>query len=92
MGSVLPFPKRDAFASTTVRSEPAYVYVLPVVRIERNPDEPADAPGRRRRRRSSRIKSCANCAVPIPNTGNPYFDGICPNCAHVHGGLVLKEL
>jgi hypothetical protein len=43
-------------------SEPASVIILPVVRIERNPDEPSDgldggsnaASGRRRRRRSSR--------------------------------------
>jgi hypothetical protein len=43
-------------------SEPASVIILPVVRIERNPDQPSDgldggggvAPGRRRRRRSSR--------------------------------------
>ena len=44
-------------------SEPASVIILPVVRIERNPDQPSDgldggssaAPGRRRRRRSSRL-------------------------------------
>jgi hypothetical protein len=43
-------------------SEPASVIILPVVRIERNPDEPSDGldggssatSGRRRRRRSSR--------------------------------------
>ena len=43
-------------------SEPASVIILPVVRIERDPDRPSDgldggssaAPGRRRRRRSSR--------------------------------------
>jgi hypothetical protein len=43
-------------------SEPASGIILPVVRIERNPDQPSDgldggnsaAPGRRRRRRSSR--------------------------------------
>jgi hypothetical protein len=43
-------------------SEPASVIILPVVRIERNPDGPSDglddstnaAPGRRRRRRTSR--------------------------------------
>jgi hypothetical protein len=43
-------------------SEPANVIILPVVRIERGPDEPSDGvsgggnetPGRRKRRRTSR--------------------------------------
>jgi hypothetical protein len=43
-------------------SEPANVIILPVVRIERHPNEPSDGlsggdsatPGRRRRRRNSR--------------------------------------
>jgi hypothetical protein len=56
-------------------SEPASVIILPVVRIERNPDRPLDgmdggsstAPGRRRRRRSSR--SCSGCFERFQHSG-----------------------
>ena len=66
MGIVVQFPEghRPLGGGRYVdaNSEPASVIILPVVRIERNPDEPSDGvsnrgsdtPGRRRRRRSSR--------------------------------------
>jgi hypothetical protein len=65
MGIVVQFPEghRPLGGGRYVdaNSEPASVIILPVVRIERNPDEPSgvsnggsDTPGRRRRRRSSR--------------------------------------
>lgn len=38
-----------------VHIEPATVIILPVVRIERNPDDPAAGPGRYRRRRSAKV-------------------------------------
>ena len=65
MGIIVQFPEGHRPASggryVGATSEPASVIILPVVRIERNPDLPSDgldggtaAPGRRRRRRSSR--------------------------------------
>lgn len=67
MGVVVQFPEghRPLGGGRYVdaNSEPASVIILPVVRIERNPDQPTDngfegrsgdSPGRRRRRRSSR--------------------------------------
>jgi hypothetical protein len=66
MGIIVQFPEAHRPVSggryVGAASEPASVIILPVVRIERNPDLPADglngssaAPGRRRRRRSSRL-------------------------------------
>ena len=63
MGTVIHFP--EGLRSTRGRlvgplEEPADVIILPVVRIERSPDEPSDGlesgpgAGRRRRRRASR--------------------------------------
>ena len=66
MGIIVQFPDghRPAHGGRYVdaNSEPASVIILPVLRIERNPDQPTDglndgsnaSPGRRRRRRSSR--------------------------------------
>jgi hypothetical protein len=66
MGIVVQFPEghRPLGGGRYVdaNSAPADVIILPVVRIDRNPDQPSDgvsgggnaAPGRRRRRRSSR--------------------------------------
>jgi hypothetical protein len=65
MGVVVQFPEghRPLGGGRYVdaNSEPASVIILPVVRIERNPDQPTDGvegggdtPGRRRKRRSSR--------------------------------------
>ena len=66
MGIIVQFPEGHRPLSggryIDANSEPASVIILPVVRIERNPDGPSDgfddssstAPGRRRRRRSSR--------------------------------------
>jgi hypothetical protein len=65
MGIIVQFPEGHRptggrYIGTT--SQPASVIILPVVRIERDPDQPSDgfdggssaASGRRRRRRSSR--------------------------------------
>ena len=66
MGIVVQFPEGHRSLGggryVDANSEPASVIILPVVRIERNPDQPSDGvsnrgsdtPGRRRRRRSSR--------------------------------------
>ena len=66
MGIIVQFPEghRPAGGGRYVdaSSEPANVIILPVVRIERNPDQPTDGvagggndtPGRPRRRRTSR--------------------------------------
>ena len=65
MGTVVQFPEGQRPLSggryVDANSEPASVIILPVVRIERNPDEPSDGvsgggdtPGRRKRRRTSR--------------------------------------
>ena len=66
MGIIVQFPEghRPLAGGRYIdaNSEPASIIILPVVRIERNPDGPSDglddssnaAPGRRRRRRSSR--------------------------------------
>ena len=66
MGIIVQFPEGQRPLNggryVDTNSEPASVIILPVVRIERNPDQPSDgldggshaAPGRRRRRRSSR--------------------------------------
>ena len=66
MGIIVQFPEAHRPVSggryVGAASEPASVIILPVVRIERNPDLPSDgldggssaAPGRRRRGRSSR--------------------------------------
>ena len=66
MGIVVQFPAGHRPASggryIDANSEPASIIILPVVRIERGPDQPSDgldgnsntAPGRRRRRRTSR--------------------------------------
>ena len=66
MGIIVQFPEGERplgggrYVGTN--SEPASVIILPVVRIERHPDEPSDGAagsnsansGRRRRRRASR--------------------------------------
>jgi hypothetical protein len=66
MGTIVQFPegRRPIGGGRYVdaNSEPASVIILPVVRIERHPDEPSDglegggshSSGRRRRRRASR--------------------------------------
>jgi hypothetical protein len=66
MGIIVQFPEGQRSLSggryVDANSEPAAVIILPVVRIERGPDQPSDGldgganatPGRRRRRRSSR--------------------------------------
>lgn len=66
MGIIVQFPEglRPVGGGRYVdaNSEPASVIILPVVRIERHPDEPTGGltdgnsatPGRRRRRRGSR--------------------------------------
>jgi hypothetical protein len=67
LGIVVQFPEglRPLSGGRYVdaNSEPANVIILPVIRIERSPDEPSDGmsggggdtPGRRRRRRASRL-------------------------------------
>jgi hypothetical protein len=68
MGTVIEFPAQgsggrgDAFRGA--RPEPATVIILPVIRIERYVDEPAEGTAtrsqrRRRRRRASRGKASA---------------------------------
>lgn len=69
MGTVVEFPElgRSARDGRVIgmRSEPATVIILPVIRIERyNDDEPAEGQAsrsqrRRRRRRASRSKANA---------------------------------
>jgi hypothetical protein len=66
MGRVVEFPEGRRLIRNVeqfgVPAEPAHIIILPVVRIERHPDEPSDglegragaASGRRRRRRASR--------------------------------------
>ena len=65
MGTIVRFPEGQRPAGggryVDASSEPASVIILPVVRIERNPDEPSDgleggtgAPSGRRRRRRAR--------------------------------------
>jgi hypothetical protein len=66
MGIVVQFPEGQRPLSggryVDANSEPASVIILPVIRIERHPDQPSDgvaggtsaAPGRRRRRPTSR--------------------------------------
>lgn len=66
MGTIVRFPQGQRPASggryVDAHSEPADVIILPVVRIERQPENPSDgfeggasaSPGRRRRRRTSR--------------------------------------
>ena len=66
MGRVVEFPEgrrlMRGVEQISAQPEPAHIIILPVVRIERHPDEPSDgfegsssaAPGRRRRRRTSR--------------------------------------
>jgi hypothetical protein len=66
MGRVVEFPEgrrlMRGMEHSNAQSEPAHIIILPVVRIERHPDEPSDglvgshgaASGRRRRRRASR--------------------------------------
>ena len=66
MGIIVQFPEGQRPLGSgryiDADSEPASVIILPVVRIERNPDQPSDGltggnnatPSRRRRRRSSR--------------------------------------
>jgi len=66
MGRVVEFPEGRrpirGVEQAVAQSEPAHIIILPVVRIERHPDEPSDgllggngaASGRRRRRRASR--------------------------------------
>ena len=66
MGIIVQFPEGHRPVSggryVDANSEPASVIILPVVRIEREPNQPSDglegggngAPGRRRRRRTSR--------------------------------------
>ena len=66
MGTIVRFPEGQRPVGggryVAAYSEPADVIILPVVRIEREPDKPFDGfddgagapPGRRRRRRASR--------------------------------------
>jgi hypothetical protein len=66
MGRVVEFPEGRRLIRggehIGLQTEPAHIIILPVVRIERHPDEPSDgleggagaASGRRRRRRASR--------------------------------------
>jgi hypothetical protein len=64
MGTVIDFPAEQRLAQDGRRGdagEPATVVILPVVRVERAPDTPADgvesgprSAGRKRRRRASR--------------------------------------
>jgi hypothetical protein len=66
MGTIVRFPEGQRPIGggryVDAQSEPANIIILPVVRIEREPDKPFDgleggngaAPGRRRRRRASR--------------------------------------
>jgi hypothetical protein len=66
MGTIVRFPEGQRPASggkyVDAHTEPADVIILPVVRIERAPDNPSDdfeggasaSPGRRRRRRATR--------------------------------------
>jgi len=65
MGTIVRFPEGQRPISggryVGTHTDPADVIILPVVRIERQPDKPSDgfdsnvsAPGRRKRRRSSR--------------------------------------
>ena len=66
MGIIVQFPEGQRTLGggryVDANSEPASVIILPVVRIERHPDEPTNGlsggdsttPGRRRRRRNSR--------------------------------------
>jgi hypothetical protein len=63
MGEVIRFPDETGLARAgryiDANSEPATVIILPVVRIDRNPDgsdgaQPQTGSGRRRRRRATR--------------------------------------
>ncbi len=65
MGTIVRFPDGQRPISggryVGAHTDPADVIILPVVRIERQPEKPSDgfdddvsAPGRRKRRRSSR--------------------------------------
>jgi hypothetical protein len=66
MGRVVEFPEgrrlMRGLEQVREQTEPAHIIILPVVRIERHPDEPSDGiegsasttSGRRRRRRASR--------------------------------------
>jgi len=64
MGRVVEFPEgrrlMRGLEQVGIQAEPAHIIILPVVRIERHPDEPSDGveggatSGRRRRRRASR--------------------------------------
>jgi hypothetical protein len=68
MGTVIGFPEAEragrASRAIGMRSEPATVIILPVIRIERYSDEPVAGTAsrsqrRRRRRRASRNKVSA---------------------------------
>ncbi|MGH6770508.1 MAG: hypothetical protein ACRECO_15960 [Xanthobacteraceae bacterium] len=68
MGTVIEFPAHGSAERVGgyggVRLEPATVIILPVIRIERYADEPAERTAtrsqrRRRRRRTSRSKASA---------------------------------
>ncbi len=66
MGRVVEFPEGRRLMRSGehigAQAEPAHIIILPVVRIERHPDEPSDGfeggssatSGRRRRRRATR--------------------------------------
>ena len=63
MGEVIRFPEEAGLARggkyVDAHTEPATVIILPVIRIDRNPDgsgdlEPQSGSGRRRRRRAAR--------------------------------------
>ena len=66
MGRVVEFPEgrrlMRGLEQVREQTEPAHIIILPVVRIERHPDEPSDGfeggtgatSGRRRRRRATR--------------------------------------
>jgi hypothetical protein len=61
MGIIISFPARErTIRNDSLPSEPATVVILPVIRIERTPDEPSGGlessagNGRKRRRRASR--------------------------------------
>ena len=68
MGIVIGFPEHGGSSRDGrvigMRTEPATVIILPVIRIERYDDEPAEGTAsrsqrRRRRRRASRSKASA---------------------------------
>lgn len=56
MGTIITFPESRRYSECAMRAEPATIIILPVIRIERFSDDPADGfdgpskPGRKRPR------------------------------------------